>query len=144
MDPRLKERMLDFSAAYSAFNRTLDQVDSKKYDKLGVCGSWSPKDVVSHLVGWDKSMEDFIANPEGFDPVPLLDSESFNAHSVSDRKDQLWKETMDEWQCGYIRLLESLAGVPEESKIIGRLCDWLVGRKNDYEHHTVQLRSWID
>ncbi|MFV1981292.1 MAG: hypothetical protein ACC655_09085, partial [Rhodothermia bacterium] len=78
----MEERQLEFSAAYSAFCGILDQIDAKKYDQPGVCGAWSPKDVVSHLIGWDKSMEEFIANPECFDPVPLMDFDSFNAQSV--------------------------------------------------------------
>ena len=143
MDSRLEERQLELSAACSAFCQLLDRIDSKKYDQPGVCGVWSPKDVVSHLIGWDKSVEEFIANPESFDPAPLLDFESFNAQSVSERQYQSWEETLDELQCGHTRLQESIATVSAESKIFERLCEWLAGRKNDYDHHTVQLRGWI-
>ncbi len=144
MPQRLEDRQLEFSVAFSAFCEILDQIDDKKYDQPGVCGAWSPREVVFHLLGWDRAMEAFIANPECFDHVPLLDFDSFNAQSISDRQHQLWEETLDEMQCGHARLQESIATVSAESKIFERLCEWLMGRKADYEHHTVQLSRWVD
>lgn len=143
MDLTLQKRQSELSAAYSAFCQILDRIDDAKHDQAGVCGAWSPQDVVAHLIGWDKSMEEFIADPERFDPTSLLDFDRFNARSVSERAQQSWQETLDELQREHARLHAAIATVSTESKIFDRVCEWLAGRTNDYEHHTAQLRGWI-
>jgi hypothetical protein len=134
----------ELSTAYTNFVRATAQLDLDKRYKPGVSGDWSPKDVIAHLVGWDKSLQAFIADPDGFNPEPLYDTNMFNAKSVSERKHQSWEETLDELDSSYIDLQKAIATVTAEMKIYDRVRGWLKGRRGDYEFHTVQLAEWIE
>ena len=109
-----------------------------------LAGIGRPKDVIAHLVGWDKSLQAFIADSDGFNPEPLYDTNMFNAKSVSERKHQSWEETLDELESSYVDLQKAIATVTAEMKIYDRVRGWLKGRREDYEFHTTQMAEWIE
>ena len=76
----LTERLANLTRAQSDFVQTGNQLDPQKRDQPGVCGEWSPKDMVAHLVGWDKSLLEFITDIDNFSPPHDIDQ--FNQHSV--------------------------------------------------------------
>jgi len=143
MDTGLTRLEMELSTAFTNFVRVTAQVDPDKRYQPGVSGDWSPKDVISHLIGWDESLQKFIADPDGFDPSPLYDLNAFNAKSVSERHYQSWAETMDELQRSYKDLLQAIRGVTVEMRIYDRVRGWLQGRREDYEFHTSQMEEWI-
>ena len=143
MDTDLERLQMELSVAYTSFLRMIQQLEPNKRSQSGVSGHWSPKDVVSHLIGWDKSFQEFVANPDKFNPDPLYDTNRFNAQSVSERQHQSWEETIDELQHSYISLKKGITTVTTELKVYGRVCQWLMGRRKDYEFHTNQIEEWI-
>lgn len=50
---KLIEQLANLTRAQSDFVQIANQLDPQKRNQPGVCGEWSPKDVVAHLVGWD-------------------------------------------------------------------------------------------
>jgi len=144
VDMELEGLQAELSTAYINFFQVIKQLDPDKRRQSGVTGDWSPKDVISHLVGWDKALQGFIVNPDGFDPNPLFDINTFNAKSVSKRQHQSWEETIDELQSSYIDLEKAIATVTAEMKIYERVSGWLKGRREDYEHHKKQMEEWIE
>ena len=143
MDTDLEELQMKYSIAYTNFFRVLKQLEPDKRSQSGVSGHWSPKDVLSHLIGWDKSVQEFISDPDEFNPDPLYDINTFNAKSVSERRHQSWEETIDELQSSYMGLQKAITTVMPEMKIYDRVSEWLNGRREDYEFHTSQMEEWI-
>ncbi len=143
MDTDLKKLQIELSVAYANFFRVTHQLEPSKRSQSGVSGHWSPKDVISHLIGWDKSFQEFITNPDEFNPAPLYDTNRFNAKSVSDRQHQSWEETVDELQRSYVNLEKAIATLSTKMKIHKRVREWLTGRKKDYDFHTNQIEEWI-
>lgn len=144
MDTDLKELQMELSIAYANFLQVIKHLEPEKRCQTGVSGHWTPKDVISHLIGWDKSLQEFITDPDEFDPEPLYDINTFNAKSVSERQHQSWEETIDELQSGYADLEKAITTVTAEIQIYDRVRGWVKGRKEDYEFHTRQVEEWIE
>jgi hypothetical protein len=144
VDTDLEGLQIGLSMAYTNFFRVVKQLTPDKRSQAGVSGIWSPKDVLSHLIGWDKSLQEFIADPDGFNPEPLYDTDTFNAKSVSERQRQSWEETIDELQISCLDLQKAITTVTAKMKIYARVSGWLKGRREDYEFHTIQMEEWIE
>jgi hypothetical protein len=138
---RLKNEL---SLANRHFIQLAEQVEPAKRGQSGVSGEWSLKDIISHLIGWDSSLCEFIANPDNFDPEPLYDVHVFNAKSVADRHSQTWKHTVDEMRQRFSDLEQALETVTPEKKMFKRVQSWLNGRIEDYHFHTEQLEGWLE
>ena len=134
----------ELSLTYLRFIQLAEILPPEKHNHAGICGHWSPKDVISHLIGWDKSLCDFIKNPDAFDPEPLHDVHAFNAKSVSDRHALTWELTMDELKLTFSELREALEIITPEIKIYERVQSWVSGRVDDYRLHSTQLEDWIE
>jgi hypothetical protein len=124
------------------FVQVSGQLDPSKRERAGVCGEWSPRQVIAHLAGWDHSLNRFISDPASF--IPPGDIDGFNAASVSDREHQSWAESLTELQDGMNSLQAAVSTVTTELKIYPRVEAWLQGRSADYELHTGQLAVWIE
>jgi len=144
VDTDLRGSQIELSMAYANFSRAIKQLEPERRSQVGVSGDWSPKDIISHLVGWDKSLQEFITDPDGFNPEPLYDINTFNAKSVSERQHQSWEETIDELQSSYLNLQKAIATVTVEMGIYDRVREWLQGRREDYEFHTSQIKEWLE
>ena len=141
MDTNLNELKVKLKFAHTNFVQIANQLDPKKHNQAGVCGEWSPKDVVSHLVGWDKSLKEFIEDVENFDPP--YDADNFNRLSVKSRKHLSWNEVMNELKTNFSDLEQAITTVKSQMKIYNRVMSWLSGRIEDYELHISQLDDWL-
>ena len=141
MDKNINQLLTKLTSAYTNFIQAAHQLDPNKRYQSGVCGEWSPKDVISHLVGWDKSLKALIVSPDDFEPP--YDVHHFNARSVASRKHLNWEEVLDELETNFQDLKQALATVDSDMKIYRRVIEWLPGRKEDYELHTSQLEAWL-
>jgi hypothetical protein len=127
------------------FNNTLKNIPPGLIERTGVCGNWSPKDVVAHLVAWDKEAAQRI---QVFLEGPAEDIEyaidEFNAKSVAERKHTSWDLLLADLYDAQ-NLLRSRFELVSRThlKLDKRFWGWLRGRTNDYEEHTNQLVSWL-
>ncbi len=122
----LAEQLADLTQAYVEFVEIANQLDPQKRLQPGVCGAWSPKDMVAHLVGWDSSLLAFITDPNNFDPP--YDVEQFNQQSVAQRKTLAWSDAMREMAVMFHSLQQAVADVTPEMQIHDRVLSWLAGR----------------
>jgi len=129
------------SLTYTKFCQTANQLAPLLRSKPGVCGDWSPKEVVAHLIGWDELLQDFIFDPDEFDPP--IDVNQFNKQSVALLEQLNWAEVMRELETSFHGLEQALATVQPDSKIYPRVVMWMQGRIEDYELHTGQLAAWL-
>ena len=141
MDANLNESQGKLNIAYANFIQAANQLDPNKRYQAGVCGEWSPKDVVSHLIGWDKSLKTFMVDTENFDPPH--DVNNFNMLSVKSRNHLSWGEVMNELETNFSDLTQAIATLEPQMKIYKRVNSWLLGRIEDYELHTGQLEDWL-
>jgi len=142
MKKPLKHHPSDLAAAYTRFCHIADQLPPAKRQQAGVCGAWSPKDVVAHLIGWDQSLQAYITDPDQF--IPPDDVHAFNAQSVSARQHLSWAETIAALQAQHQALQQALTTVTPQMKIYNRVQQWRQGRIADYTLHTAQLAQWLE
>ena len=143
MERELDGLHTEFSLAYTTLFCLIHQLAPEHREQVGVNGEWSPHEMIAHLIGWDRALSAFIADPKGFDPAPLYDRQAFNATSVSARRHQSWDDTIDEWQDSYRTLQQALTTVTTDMPIYARVCWWLRGRQGEYTFHTRQLEAWM-
>ena len=139
-DDWLKTALAD---AHRDFLRLVARVPLERRRQAGVCGTWSAKEVIDHLCGWDSALSAFMRDPGGFDPAPLYDVDSFNGGSVAVRRQQSWGESLAALQHGIADLQAALEGVTGEMRSQARVQSWLQGRAADYRLHAAQLEAWL-
>ena len=118
MNKDLGTLQTELSVAYNNFSLVIEQLEPEKRLQAGVSGQWTAKDVIAHLIGWDSAFQAFIVDPDGFDPTPLYETNSFNAQSVSDRRHQSWEETISELQNSFTALQKSIETVTDRDEDI--------------------------
>ena len=142
--PELSENL---AQAHQAFIDLAHQLDVTLRTQAGVCGAWSPQDIVAHLAGWDaEAVRGFrlFAAGKGAAYDIGFDVDTFNARSVGTRQHLPWKAVIDELRASQRELQDLIAVVHSEGlNPDGGFGRWLVGRRQDYEQHTGQLQAWV-
>ena len=98
---------------------TLDGLPESEWEKAGVCGVWSVKDIISHLASYEQLLNEVLNTFLGSEPGPTMlrwsDSpEGFNDNEVADRLEKSAAAILAEY--GEIRSqnMASLANIPAE------------------------------
>lgn len=141
MDAKLLVQWAKLDEAHKRFTQVADRLPPTKRRQSGVCGEWSPKQVVAHLAGWDASLKQLIVDIEHFDPP--YDVHAFNRQSVALRSSLGWGEVMQELQLNFGELGQAIAMVEPRMRIYDRVHSWMAGRIDDYELHRNQLEAWL-
>lgn len=139
----LEQLQSELVTAYKNYLQAIQALAPDKQLQPGVSGAWTAKDVVAHLIGWDKALHEFISDPENFNPEPLYDVHTFNTTSVAKRQAQSWTEMVAELQNNFTQLQQAFITVPGEGRVYDRVCDWSKGRTADYKFHLEQLNEWL-
>ncbi len=121
----------NLSSVEEEFVQVIDSFNAKVRDQKIAGGSWSVKDVLSHIVGWEievvKQFKDFLVNPDADDNY---DIDSFNEKSVYARKSKTWDEIIEELEL-------SQKDIDAED----RFSEWVEVLNDHYKHHTRQLNN---
>lgn len=133
------------AGAFDVFQEVASQLDPAARERAGVCGFWSPKDVIAHLIGWDleatRRLRAFMSGPT---EDLTYDLAAFNAGSVVARQYLSWNEILVELQTAQQTLREAMVALGDEDVAREpRISQWIAGRNSDYEEHTAQLRQWL-
>lgn len=125
------------------FNKAVQALDASQVEKPGVCGHWSPKQLVAHMTGWEiETILQFQRIQNGLEAIEH-DIDAFNEKSVDQRSHLTWNETLTELITVQNRLNEVIRSTPKDdhSKNIEyrELMDVQI---EHYIHHTKQLESW--
>ena len=108
--------------------------------------AWSPKDVLSHIVGWDvevvKKFNDFIVNPDADEEY---DIDAFNAKSVADRKGKSWNDVMNEFKSVQVKLSNVVNDLSKDNiNSDPRFIEWVEVLIGHYDHHRIKLEHLLD
>lgn len=130
--------------AHTSFMSVAAQLPPTLYDQTGVCGVWTPKQVVAHLVGWDlEATRGFRALLAGEPEQFVQDVDVFNHQSVDQRADLSWQETLQQLSSAYASFQQAIDALVVAQHVAPGYLGWLHGRIEDYHTHTAQLQAWL-
>ena len=125
------------------FNQVIESLNANLRDQIITEGSWSVKDVLSHIVGWEvevvNQFKDFLTNPDVDDNYNI---DSFNKSAVESRKHLSWDQIVTELKTAQSELSGFLANLTQkEIDEEKRFVEWVNVLINHYVHHTKQLKQ---
>ena len=138
----LRDRL---SAISGEFLEVIINVDPKLSEKKGICGSWSAKDIVAHIVAWEKEViERFRLFMEGITSDNDYDIDTFNQKSVTDRKEFSWGEIYNELKLAQDELKQVNESIIQENiNTDKRFIEWIGILIDHYKHHMSQIKDLI-
>ena len=124
------------------FLQFIEKLDEELRDKEIVEGKWSPKDILSHIVGWEveviNQFKAILTNPDVDDNY---DIDSFNKIAVESRKHLNWDQLVAELKTEQAELISFLSKLTQkETDKEKRFFEWVDVLVNHYIHHTKQLK----
>ena len=133
----------NLSAVEKEFNQVIESLNAILRDQKIAEGSWSVKDVLSHIVGWEvevvNQFKDFLTNPDVDDNYNI---DSFNKSAVESRKHLSWDQIVTELKTAQSELSGFLANLTQkEIDEEKRFVEWVNVLINHYVHHTKQLKQ---
>jgi len=137
-----KKLQQKLAAVEEEFMKVIDSFNAKVHDQKITEVSWSVKDVLSHIVGWEvevvKKFKTFLINPEVDDNY---DINLFNKIAVKSRKHLTWGQIVLELKTAQTELAGFLSNLTQK-EIDGekRFIEWVEVLVNHYVHHIEQLK----
>ncbi len=144
-------------AARRDLEAVLMDIPEEQMLQPGVMGDWSVKDILAHLVSWEKSMVRWITQAvEGETPeIPQTDEEidQLNARFYLENRDRPLGEVLADFHRSYQAALARVATTSERDLIDPQRFPFRQGRPLwynaagntwwHYEEHAESLRSWL-
>ena len=99
---------------------SLDGLDEKYWEQGGVCGVWSVKEILAHLISFEHILKDVLGSILGEDEVLTLDpyrdqgDEDFNDVEVGKRKDMSVSDIVEEYTAAQAIVAELAAKIPAD------------------------------
>jgi hypothetical protein len=140
-----QETLEKFHRTYGEFLTTAKKIRPEDRERGGVCGVWSPKQVVAHLAGWLREEPDTIRKLMR-DPGyrTHYDGDEFNARSVADRAAWDWDQTLADFADSYRNYEEVIAELMVVSPPDWRpITSMLKMMAEDFESHKGDLEQWL-
>lgn len=135
----------DYQQAYKDFMLAIQNIKASDRFKGGVCGTWSPKQVIDHLVAWNKeALSDFRKIRAGESINLDYDDDVFNARAVAERSQLTWEMTLFDIEDARTKLIDFVIRLTAydlaNSKVYG---DWVKGITDDFQLHREQIQLWV-
>jgi hypothetical protein len=129
-------------------------LDETTMTTLPIAGTWTIKEVLAHLSGWESwhlaAIRQALAGTAP-DFSPLQDRDSFNRRLLEERRGWTVTEILDELDSNRTALEELLLEMPEESLFRAgpmrgpqweNLAGWLRVAREHEEEHAAHIRAW--
>jgi uncharacterized protein (TIGR03083 family) len=154
------ELLDDIQAERRRLEAALDGLDEMDMTRQGVVGEWSVKDVLAHLVAWERLFLSWYESglqgrvPDT-DPVGMSGKaiDTLNQGFFDQYRQYPLEEVLAELQASYRRILAVVQVIPEEDLFTkGRfawtgnlaLADYVAGNTcNHYRWAKTQIRKWV-
>lgn len=126
------------------FINVAQQLEKSKRNQPGVCGTWSPKQVIAHISGWDKEViRQFGLFQDGLEKAIEYGIDEFNKQSVKERAHLSWEETLAELQQAHKQFYQRAKSISsQELSENEEYKDWVEVQIDHYKHHIKQLKQW--
>jgi len=109
---------------YQQWEAFLDQIGPTRMDQPGVAGSWSIKDIVAHLTGWNRKLVADLQAAQRNEPKPpppwpahLQSEDEINAWIYESNQGRPVRELLDETHQVHQQLLTVIEGLPDNVRI---------------------------
>jgi hypothetical protein len=150
--------MFPLNKAYQDFVELILSLSGDEF--LSSMNGWSPRDVVAHLIGWNKLMIEASLSilagkpPSYYDDAPNDYSQinsGFTAEYASHAKQELLAElrsSMESFEAFVLTLPEyklvAHHGVRHYSGSPATVSKIIASLAGDYQNHTQQIREWLN
>lgn len=99
--------------------QAIDGLTGIDWERPGVCGTWSAKDILAHLASYEYVLIDALYALRGGKSTPTLDrwlkdSEAFNQHEVALRRCDSIDEILNEYRDAHVEAISQIIRIPEE------------------------------
>jgi len=133
----------NLSTAEKEFLQIIENLNEKLRTKETDKDKWTPKEILSHIVGWEvevvKQFKTFLTNPDVDDNY---DIDLFNKSAVESRKHLSWDQIIAELKTAQAELSAFLSNLTQkEIDKEKRFVEWVDVLINHYVHHTKQLKQ---
>ena len=138
-----KELQRKLAAVEEEFIQVINSLNTTLRDQKIAGGSWSVKDILAHIVGWEdevlKQFQAFLVNPDVDD---TYDIDSFNESSVSSRKNKTLNEIIEELNLAQEELSAFISTLSQKDiDAEDRFSEWVGILIDHYKHHMSQLQK---
>lgn len=150
---RRRQLLAQLAAARTGLLAPLLHLDEETLLRSVVAGEWTAKDILSHIIGWDRWAAEqtrrLVAGEEP-DLSPARDPDAYNAATVAAWRDRALEDVVTELQRVRAAWVEWMCEVPEEaffrSRPIGgedwHLPGWIEVFARHEEMHAAELAGW--
>jgi hypothetical protein len=144
---------------YAQWQALLDQIGESRMDQPGVNGDWSIKDIVAHLVGWNRWLVARIPAAQRGAPQPsplwsaqLHTDDEINTWIYEAYRERSVREVLDESNQVFQQLLAVVEGLPEDIVIepayrVVQFGDQRFSASEFFDHfhddHEPDVRAWL-
>jgi hypothetical protein len=144
-----KQDLLNQAAReYKAFHETIHGLNETHLTEVWL-GTWSVKDIVAHLVGWQQELTPALERiARGERPIPegvsYDDVDAWNARFAAARRDAAANEVLLELDRSHEAFMQAAAAVPEDRFAAGKTAYRIVDQNtaHHYQEHAEQIRGW--
>ena len=135
----------DYDGKYETFARICQQLKIEDRLKSGVCGFWSPKQVVDHLTGWNREAYHLYTRNKNGEAVDLeYDDDAFNANAVVELSSLDWNDSLKDLYHARNELMRFIQQLTREDIVKSSIyASWMEGLAEDFQLHSGQLKPWI-
>lgn len=133
---------------YSHLRQAIDGLDAGQLERVWF-GSWSVKDIVAHLLGWEREMAGALQRmargekptPEGVD---YSNTDQWNAKFSLAMKQQLPTTVLAEWAQVHMTYVKAARAVPDDRYGEGKTANRLLEGSGygHYREHAGPIREW--
>ena len=134
---------------WSELETRITRVPASRMDEGGVVGPWSVKDVVGHIMTWERevitSVSNYIARRDTATLAWKTDLDGFNSRAVEDSRPKTLEDLMTNLNQTHEELLTWTAGVPDDALTVDCVTNRIQEDTFDhYAEHTASIRQWLD
>ncbi|MGN7355919.1 DinB family protein [Paenibacillus sp. SAF-054] len=149
---KTKQEKLEAFAELIAFSEILKRLPEEHWNGSIAVGKWAPRDIISHMMLWDKYFLEHAIRPmAAHQPLTLkkLDFDEFNrdaaVYGLTQSKEELIRQTVE------VRgeLLDVLQSIPEaeyghKHGDVMSVDEYLLDFYEHDRHHMGQIRAYIE
>jgi hypothetical protein len=132
-----------FRFGHLSLMECLEALPADQWERAGISGEWSTKDILSHLASYEIVVTEVFGNVLDERPTSTLDQllaqpEEFNRTQAEQRRDRSGEEILEEYRAAHEQAAGLLAQIPVERRRQSGLLPWY-GAEYDLEDLIVYM-----
>ena len=139
----IQELVSQMRSDYDTFLQACEDLSEKQAQQGGVCGEWSTKAVLDHLIGWQvESLHILKRILDGPGQALDLEIDAFNHKSVADRRDLTWAESLSAFKLSFDAFNQALDDIRlAHYRTDQALISWVKAMTHEYQFHLEHIHE---